>query len=309
MTGPGWGTVAGSGTGRVERALAAAVAVARAHALDVVDPVVLYDGVNVVVHLRPAPVIARVATLTPLLRPAIDRPFGREVALAAALAAAGAAVVPPSGELPPGPHQHDGLTLSFWRFVDVQPERPTPAQAGAALGDLQAALDDVHAGWDGDPLDTPLDDLAAFADRGASLGAHPAQVERVTELAGRLRPLLDGETGFLHGDAHPGNLLATPGGWRWADLEDTSRGPRGWDVACLRATSRLDGRAAVLALPDPMSDAELAPFTWLRALHVGAWCFVHAVRLPADLHAAQHRLATAVEQVSAGLAGGRRGRG
>jgi hypothetical protein len=131
----------------------------------------------------------------------------------------------------------------------------------------------------------------------------------VTELTGRLRPLLDGELGVLHGDAHPGNLLATPAGWRWADLEDTSRGPRGWDVACLRATSRLDGRAAVDALPDPVSDAELAPFSWLRALHVGAWWFVHAARLPADLPTAQERLATAVERVSAGLRGRRPGRG
>jgi hypothetical protein len=293
----------------VERARVAALAVARAHGLDVVDPVVLHDGVNVVVHLRPAPVVARVATLTPLLRPAVQRPFGREVALAGALSEAGAAVVPPSAELPPGPHQQDGLTLSFWRFVEVLPARPTPAQAGAALGELQAALDDVDPGWDGDPLDTPLDDLAVFADRGRALGADPELVERVPELAGRLRPLLHGEAGVLHGDAHPGNLLATSDGWRWVDLEDTSRGPRGWDVACLRATSRLDGRAAVDALPDPMSDVDLAPFSWLRALHVGAWWFVHAARVPADRAAARNRLAAAVEQVSAGLTGRRRGPG
>lgn len=181
----------------------------------------LHDGVNVVFHLRPAPVVARVATLTPLLRPAVGRHFGREVALAGALA-------------------------------------------------------DVHPGWEGQPLDTPLEDLAVFLDRGAELGADPALVARLGELTGRLRPLLTGRTGFLHGDAHPGNLLATTGGWRWTDLEDTSRGPRGWDLACLRATSRLDGRAAVDALPDPMTDAELAPFRWLRLLHGAAWWFVHA---------------------------------
>jgi len=59
---------------RVPRAVAAAVAVARAHGLAVGEPAVLSDGVNLVVHLRPAPVVARVATLTPLLRPDPARP-------------------------------------------------------------------------------------------------------------------------------------------------------------------------------------------------------------------------------------------
>ncbi|SDY59053.1 Ser/Thr protein kinase RdoA involved in Cpx stress response, MazF antagonist [Modestobacter sp. DSM 44400] len=296
-------------TNRVEAARAAALTVARAHGLAADEAALLHDGVNVVVHLRPAPVVARVATLTPLLRPAIQRPFGREVALAGVLAEAGAAVVPPSTELPPGPHEHAGLTLSFWRFVEVLPETPTPARAGAALAELEAALADVDPGWSGEPLDTPLDDLAVFADRGVGLGADRAQVAAVAELTGRLRPLLTGDVGFLHGDTHPGNLLATPGGWCWTDLEDTSRGPRGWDVACLRATGRLDGRAAVAALPDPMSDEELAPFFLLRRLHGAAWWFVHAARVPADLADARRGLATAVDEVSAGLAARRRGPG
>jgi phosphotransferase family enzyme len=297
----GAGTVAAEGTRRVRDARSAALAVAAAHGLVVEDAAVLHDGVNVVVHLRPAPVVARVATLTPLLRPEVGRHFGREVALAGALAAAGAPVVPPSDLLPAGPHRLGGLTLSFWRYAEVLPERPTPARAGAALGDLQVALADVEPGWDGDPLDTPLDDLAVFVDRGAELGADPAVVERVGRLTRRLRPRLAGDAGYLHGDAHPGNLLCTPQGWRWADLEDTSRGPRGWDLACLRATSRLDGRAAVAAVPHPMSEEELAPFVLLRRLHGAAWWFVHAVRVPADLPEARTRLAAAVEEVSAGL--------
>jgi aminoglycoside phosphotransferase (APT) family kinase protein len=290
-------------------AVAAAVAVARASGLSTDDPVVLHDGVNVVVHLRPAPVVARVATLTPLLRPAIGRPFAREVALAGALAAVGAPVVPPSDLLPPGPHQHAGLTLSFWRFVEVRPERPTAAQTGAALGELQAALADVDPGWHGDPLDTPLDDLASFARRGAALGAPPHLAEQVGELADALRPRLAGPPGYLHGDTHPGNLLATTAGWRWTDLEDSCRGPRGWDLACLRTTSRLDGRAALDALPESPTDAELAPFVHLRLLHGAAWWFVHAVRVPADLGTAQARLQAAVDRVSAELPGRRRGPG
>jgi hypothetical protein len=234
---------------RVPRAVAAAATVARASGLGVTAPEVLADGVNLVVHLRPTPVVARVATLTPLLRPGAPRQPRRDVRLAGALATADAPVLTPSDLLPPGPHEHDGLTLSFWRFVEVLPDRPT------------------------------------------------------------LRPRLDGPPQPLHGDAHPGNLLRTSAGWVWADLEDTCRGPVGWDLACLRRTSRLDGRAAVGAMPGAPTDEELAPFAWLRALHAAAWWFVHAVRVPADLPAARERLAAAVAEVSAGLRGRPAGRG
>ena len=50
-----------------------------------------------------------------------------------------------------------------------------------------------------------------------------------------------------------------------------------------------------------MSEEELAPFVWLRRLHVGAWWFVHAVREPADRPAAVQRLTAAVTDVSAAL--------
>jgi hypothetical protein len=69
-------------------------------------------------------------------------------------------------------------------------------------------------------------------------------------------------------------LRTTAAGLIWAALEDTSGGPRGWDLACLRTTARLDGRAPIDALPEPMSDEELAPFLWLRRLHAAAWWFV-----------------------------------
>ena len=84
-------------------------------------------------------------------------------------------------------------------------------------------------------------------------------------------------------------------------LEDASRGPRGWDLACLRTTQRLDDRAAVDTLPEPMSEEELAPFVWLRRLHAGAWWSVHAAREPADRPAAVQRLTAAVEEVGAAL--------
>jgi hypothetical protein len=258
-------------TGRSERAAAAATAVAAAHGVGVREPRVLHDGVNVVVHLAPAPVVARVATLTPLLRPDPARPSGREVAVAGALAAVGAAVVAPSDLLPPGPHAHGGLTLSFWRHVEVLPRAPGPADVAGALAALHAHL--ARLPVTGAPLDTPLEDLATWVDRAGAWGVSPAVRARVAERVADLRARLGGPAQVLHGDAHPGNLLATRDGWLWTDLEDTCSGPVAWDLACLRLTSRLDGRAALDAIGGP-SDADLAPWLDLRRLHQQAWTTV-----------------------------------
>ncbi|MGY1733018.1 phosphotransferase family protein [Geodermatophilus sp. SYSU D01045] len=107
----------------------------------------------------------------------------------------------------------------------------------------------------------------------------PAVRARMAERVEVLRPRLGGRVQALHGDAHPGNLLATPDGRRWTDLEDTCAGPPEWDLACLRLTSRLDGRAALDAMGGP-SDAELAPWLELRRLHAAAWWTVVGAHHP-----------------------------
>jgi aminoglycoside phosphotransferase (APT) family kinase protein len=283
------------------RAVAAALAVARRHGVVADDPVVLRDGLNAVVHLRPAPLVARVATWIPLLRPDPAVPQRRDLRLATALRDAGAAVLSPTDLLPPGPHAEAGLSVAFWRYVDVLPDRPTPEVAGRTLAELLPQLAGVDPGWTGSPLDTPFRDLAAFTRTGARLGADAGLVSAVGDLVDALRPRLTGPVQPLHGDAHPGNLLATRDGWVWADLEDTCLGPRAWDLAALRTTSRLDGRAALNAMPDPPDDKELAPFLLLRQLHGAAWWFPHAARVPADLPDARDRLARAVTEVTTAL--------
>ena len=180
--------------GRAARALLAARAVAAEHGVRSTEPRVLQDGVNVVVHLAPAPVVARVATLTPLLRTSPLRSFAREVAVAGALAAAGAPVVAPSALLPPGPHRYAGLELSFWQHVEVLPVAPSPGDTAGALVELHGYLTALPV--DGAPLDTPLDDLARFVSLGGAWGASPAQLDR---LRGTTR--LDGRVAL---DAFPG---------------------------------------------------------------------------------------------------------
>lgn len=143
-----------------ERALAAARAVARANSVACEDAVVVAAGSNVLVHLKPAPVIARVMTGTALLHGDVERWLAREVAVGAFLAERGLAVSP-SDVLPPGPHQHEGLWMTFWAFVEHDASRSLPParELGGSLRELHVALGDF-AGELG-----PLRDVRDWLDR------------------------------------------------------------------------------------------------------------------------------------------------
>src|SRR5207248_11716896 len=63
-------------------------------------------------------------------------------------------------------------------------------------------------------------------------------------LAARLRSLREALASFsfntipLHGDTHVGNVLFTPDGPIWADLETACVGPLEWDLAQLPPSAR-----------------------------------------------------------------------
>jgi len=269
--------------------LAAAVAVARAQGLPADDPEVLSSRGTVLVRLRPAPVVARVATLTAWTRGAPFDWLAREVAVAGYAAANGGPVVPPTPLADPGPHWSSGLAVSLWSFVPPSPRRPAPAEFGVALARLHTAAAAFSGGL---PVLAPL--RAQISDALAALEReHALEPVVLAALRGRHAEILtelDGLGGpglVLHGDAHPGNLLWTPAGWLWADLEETCRGPRAFDLAVLiRGQDAGDAATALAAyaeatgqpLPGP---GELAWFDWARALEGLVWTLAMAHRYPA----------------------------
>src|SRR3954447_16020509 len=124
--------------------LAAAQAVAREYGVACDEAVRIAAGSNVLVHLKPAPVVARVMTGTAVLHDDPEQWLGREVAVGAFLAGRTDLVVPPTDILPPGPHEHDGLWMTLWQFVphDEQAATPEPRELGRSLRGLHAALAD-----------------------------------------------------------------------------------------------------------------------------------------------------------------------
>ena len=95
-----------------QRALAAARAVATGRGLSCEQAAVAYAGSNVLVHLRPAPVAARVMTGTVALHDDPQRWLEREVAVLSFLAPSGLAVAP-SPLIAPGPYRQDELWMTF----------------------------------------------------------------------------------------------------------------------------------------------------------------------------------------------------
>jgi hypothetical protein len=236
-----------------QRALTAAGTVATACGLklkpDEAD--VLQTASNVLVHLRPAPVVARVMTGTVVLHDDPRTWLEREISVLEFLAPSGVAVAP-SRLIAPGPHCHDGLWMTFVEWIaDVKPG--PGAHAAAHLDDargLGRSLKELH------------DELRPFA---GALGGLPELRDDIERLIGQLRPADTQEratiellrerlemswtvvfdsglsTQALHGDASLRNLLRTPHRRLWNDFEDTFRGPVHWDVASYAGSLRMHG--------------------------------------------------------------------
>jgi Ser/Thr protein kinase RdoA (MazF antagonist) len=217
-----------------ESAVKAAVAVAAEHGLRSDDPVVLRDAWHVLVHLRPLPLVARVSSGLPYPDGPPEDDVIRELAVASHAARAGAAVVPPSDLLDPGPHRHGGHVVAFWKYVG-QPREVEPVAAGEALRGIHEALAD----YDGELPSLHTADLDAITGR-----LEPsADVEFLREL-GLREPA--GVPQAIHGDAHLANCLPGP---LWHDFETACRGPREFDLAALTLSDEVrDDDASRIAL-------------------------------------------------------------
>jgi hypothetical protein len=260
------------------RAIAAAQAVARQYGVGCDEAAPIAGGSNALVHLKPAPVVARVMTGTSMLHDDTERWLAREVAVAAFLAGRTDLAVPPSDLLPPGPHEQDGLWMTMWRFVPhvAQGPPPEPRELGRSLRDLHAAL----AGFQGDlaPLSEIRDWLKHLL---AQLRAsHPLTQQDIDWLRGELDALTP--TVFesslpaqaIHGDASMSNLLRTESGLVWNDLEDVCSGPVAWDLAGLVMAARAQDqseRYVTRLLAAYGTEHDLEPFLEAHALYEVIW--------------------------------------
>jgi hypothetical protein len=221
----------------VSSAVAAAVAVATEQGLRVADATAVGTRSNVIVHLRPSPIVARVMCGTVVLHPDPYAWLTREIDVAAFLAERMTSVVAPTKEIDPGPYVSGNRWMSFWEHVEV---RTTPLEA-LEIGLALRALHDALAEYRGPlpPRSAVLDEIdwllnAVSGDEDVS--ELIAERQRLAEVIFEHEHATDQQP--LHGDASVSNLLATSSGPLWSDFEDVCVGTVEWDVAGVLAEAR-----------------------------------------------------------------------
>ncbi|WP_328847378.1 phosphotransferase enzyme family protein [Streptomyces sp. NBC_00258] len=211
----------------VSRAVAAAKLIASSLDLAADDAIVLHDSNKITLRLLPSDVLARVAP--------VDQQVSQfEVEVAQRLAESGCPVAALEPRVEPRVYEHDGFVVTLWTYY----EPVTPQEVSAA--DYANALEQLHDGMR--KLDVPT---PHFTDRVEYAQQLLANRERTPALADADREFLSdtlrsmsraiGERGgaeqLLHGEPHPGNLLATKNGLLFIDFETCCRGPVEFDLA------------------------------------------------------------------------------
>jgi aminoglycoside phosphotransferase (APT) family kinase protein len=210
----------------VSRAVTAGVCTAAALGLTVDDAVVLHNSNRLAVRLLPCDVLARVA-------PVAHQAAAFEIELAQRLVASGSPVAVLEPRVEPHVHERDGFLITLWTYYE-------PATHELASADYATALERLHAGMRTVDVTTPhftdrieeAQQLVASRDRTPALAA----VDRAL-LGDTLRSLRrvaserGGAEQLLHGEPHPGNVLATKNGPLFIDLETCCRGPVEFDLA------------------------------------------------------------------------------
>ncbi|UOB08193.1 aminoglycoside phosphotransferase family protein [Streptomyces sp. HP-A2021] len=214
-------------TSEVRRAVDTAISTASSLGLTADDAIVLHDSNKLTLRLLPCDVLARVA-------PVAQQVAQFEVELAQRLAASGCPVAALEPRVEPRVHERDGFAVTLWTYYEpVTPREVSPA-------DYATALDLLHAGMRTVDVPTPH-----FTDRVEQAQRLVANRERTPALADADRELLGdtlrslrrvivergGAEQLLHGEPHPGNLLATQNGLLFIDLETCCRGPVEFDLA------------------------------------------------------------------------------
>jgi Ser/Thr protein kinase RdoA (MazF antagonist) len=206
----------------------AAVSTASALGLRVDDAVVLSDSNRLTLRLWPCDVLARVAHM----QHRAGAEF--EVEIARRLAETDSPVASLDARVEPRVHLRDGFVVTLWTYYE-------PLSRGdVAPAEYARALERLHAGMRHADVVAPR-----FADRVAEAQSLVGDRARTPDLQDADRELLSnslrestsaiGERNaaqqLLHGEPHPGNVLATKDRLLFTDLETCCRGPVEFDVA------------------------------------------------------------------------------
>ena len=194
-------------------------------------PVILSSGGNLIIHLNPHPIVARLAIVTSEEDAnLVNKRLVREIQIARHLQVHGVPVILPTQTINAGPYDVDGTWMTFWDYVPPTQLQPIfPSEAVGLVKGLTRAMKNFTE-------DLPvLGVWQRTCQSAVRLTEHSDQrIQALLRTFLKVDEQMRMESSILvpcHGDAHARNLIPSPKGWLWNDFEDVSMMPEYWDLA------------------------------------------------------------------------------
>ncbi|KRE55982.1 phosphotransferase [Paenibacillus sp. Soil750] len=206
-----------------------------------ITPIELSIGGNLIIHLSPYPIVARIATVSSKEDSEYaNKILVRELRVASHLQSKGIPALLPSELTDAGPYDVGGAWMTLWRYVaPTQLQPPSPSEAVELVNGLSIAMKDFSG-------DLPVLGVWERTCQSANkLRSNSDQrIQALLSVFQRVNKQMRIEPSLLipcHGDAHARNLLPSPEGWIWSDFEDVSLMPAYWDLASFVGNHALFG--------------------------------------------------------------------
>jgi hypothetical protein len=212
-----------------------------------------------------------------------------ELAIANALALAGAPVVPPAGEVGDCLYRVADRDVTFWKYEPQEDSHEADSRSIAlVLFELHTALDTLRTVIAVPSYDTQVvDAIHSLANQkfAPELRAEDrAVLHRALSLGRQRLPGLANTDRIIHGSPHRMNILVVEGSPRFIDFETVQVGPIEWDIAHLEPD-------VASRYPAPLDVDALALCRLIISAATSTWCWGGLDRGPDMLNHAEGHLA------------------
>lgn len=215
----------------IDKLVTQVLLVVKTFGLEEITPVILSNGGNLIIHLAPYPIVARLANVIAQEEANIVyKRLNRELKVAHYLQIKNVPVMLPTELIDAGPHNVNETWMTLWNYVPpIELQRPSPSESVELVNNLSIAMKDFSE-------ELPVLGVWERTRRSAErlMKNSDPRIQSLLEMFHEVDKKMVLETSVFipsHGDAHAGNLLPSAEGWIWMDFEDVSLMPAYWDLA------------------------------------------------------------------------------
>lgn len=197
-----------------------------------ITPRIISDSGNLIIHLAPYPIVARVATyLSNEFSDKVYDVLNKELDVALYLKSRNIPIVLPYSLTGDKPYNINGLWMTFWEYISpIKTLSINPVESMQMINRMSKAMDDYpkvlpkYGVWD-------RVTISAKRLRKNTDVRIQSILNEFEQIDSQIRSITPKELVPCHGDAHAGNIISSYKGWLWLDFEDASLMPEYWDEA------------------------------------------------------------------------------